>query len=312
LTPAGNVPTGGLGTGGGLGSQGALVLNDSGHRLFAVDAGSNEINAFRVKGTGLTLTDSVASGGVLPISLTVHRHVLYVLNVGDGATPANITGFRVEQDGMLTPLAGSARALSADSVGPAQIQFSPDGRVLVVTEKARNQIDTYVVGPDGLTTSPTPQAGETPFGFEFDKRGHLIVSDAFAGAAGESALSSYAVAQDGTPTAITPLAPDGQTAACWVVTTKDGRYAYTTNTGSNNVSSYSIGRNGSLTLLAGVAGTTGGAPIDADVSVDSRYLYTLDSAAHGISAFAVGKDGSLRAIPGVAGLPTAAVGLAAC
>ncbi len=313
LTAAGSVPTDGLGTGAGLGSQGALVIGDDGRRLFAVDAGSNEISSFRVDGTGLTLADTAPSGGVLPISLTVHGHLLYVLNAGGGATPGNISGFTIGNDGTLTPLAGSTRPLSAGAVGPAQIQFSPDGGVLAVTEKATNLIDTFVVGRDGLAAGPTsqPSSGATPFGFDFDKRGQLIVSDAFGGAAGQSALSSYEVSSSGALSAITALAPDGQSAACWVVTTKNGRYAYTTNTGSSNVSSYSIGQEGSLTLLTGAAGSTGGAPTDADVSVDSHYLYTLDSASHGISAFVVGEDGSLTAIPAVAGLPAGAVGLAA-
>jgi hypothetical protein len=39
LMQAGAVPTGGKGTGSGLGSQGALVLSDNGHWLFAVNAG---------------------------------------------------------------------------------------------------------------------------------------------------------------------------------------------------------------------------------------------------------------------------------
>src|SRR5439155_25216085 len=108
---------------------------------------------------------------------------------GAGASPGNIAGFMIASDGTLAPLPGSTRPLSAAAVGPAQIQFSPDGRLLVVTEKATNLIDSYVVGPDGLAAGPTPQpsAGATPFGFDFDKRGHLIVSDAFGGAPGLSA-----------------------------------------------------------------------------------------------------------------------------
>src|SRR2546423_5091107 len=41
LSPAGRFTTGGTGTGAGLGSQGAVVLH--GDRLFAVDAGSDQI-----------------------------------------------------------------------------------------------------------------------------------------------------------------------------------------------------------------------------------------------------------------------------
>jgi hypothetical protein len=39
-----------------------------------------------------------------------------------------------------------------------------------------------------------------------------------------------------------------QTAACWVVVTEDGRFAYTTNTGSGSISGYEID-DGALTLL---------------------------------------------------------------
>jgi 6-phosphogluconolactonase len=312
LSPAGSFSTGGLGSGDGLGSQGALVLSDNGKRLYAVNPGSSEISAFAVKKDELKLLSKLSSGGVRPISLTVSRHRLYVLNAGSGTIPGNIAGFRIEH-GELSPLAGSSRPLSAASVGPAQIQFNPTGGVLVVTEKATNVIDTYAVGDDGLASGPIVQAsaGATPFGFDFDRSGHLIVSDAFGGAAGQSALSSYSLSAAGALSAITPLAPDGQTAACWVVITKNGRYAYTTNTGSNNVSSYTIGQEGSLALLSGVAGTTGASPIDAALARNSRHLYTLDSGSNAISAFEVEADGTLVPLAGLAGLPAGSVGLAA-
>jgi 6-phosphogluconolactonase len=313
LSPAGSVATGGLGTGAGLGSQGALVLSDNGRWLYAVNAGSNEISAFAVGDDGLSLVSKVASGGTRPISLTAAHDLVYVVNAGDGTTAGNIAGFRVGKHGELAPLAGSSRPLSGPSVGPAQIQFSPDGHVLVVTEKGTSSIDSYVVGGDGLAAGPNVQAsaGATPFGFDFDKRGHLIVSDAFGGSPGASALSSYSLTGDGALGTITPLAPDGQTAACWVVTTRNGRYAYTTNTGSANVSSYAIDQDGSIAVLDAAAGTTGASPTDAAVARNSRFLYTLDSGAHTISAFGIQEDGSLARIAGAASLPAGAVGLAA-
>ena len=222
LSPAGNFPTGGLGTGAGLGSQGALVASENGRWLYAVNAGSNEISVFAVGEDGLSLAAKVESGGVEPISLTVAHDLLYVLNAGDATHAANIVGFRIGSHGNVSALAGSSRPLSGAAVGPAQIQFSPNGRLLVVTEKGTNSIDTYVLASNGLASGPNvqPSAGATPFGFAFDKRGHLIVSDAFGGAPGASALSSYSLSAGGALGTITPLAPDGQTAACWVVTTR--------------------------------------------------------------------------------------------
>src|SRR5688572_14431568 len=53
LTPAGSLATGGLGTGSGLGSQGALIVSDNGRWLFAVNAGSNSVSVFAVRPNGL-------------------------------------------------------------------------------------------------------------------------------------------------------------------------------------------------------------------------------------------------------------------
>src|SRR3989475_8867660 len=109
LSWSSNMATGGTGAGSGLGSQGALALSDDGRWLFAVNAGSNDVSAFQVTASGLSLTSRVGSGGARPISLTVHGGVLYVLNAGDDG---NVSGFRVGTDGALSPIPGSTRALS--------------------------------------------------------------------------------------------------------------------------------------------------------------------------------------------------------
>src|SRR5438552_6663983 len=106
LSSSGTFSTGGIGAGSSLGSQGALALSDDGRWLFAVNAGSNDISAFQVRPSGLSLTSRVASGGSQPISLTVRGGLVYVLNAGgDG----NISGFTIGSDGALAPIAGSAR-----------------------------------------------------------------------------------------------------------------------------------------------------------------------------------------------------------
>src|SRR5919108_1421140 len=311
LAPEGTVSTGGLGTGSGLGSQGALVLD--GHRLFAVNAGSNTISSLRVEDDDVELTDVASSGGVRPISLTVHGHLLYVLNAGNATTPANIVGV-VVWHGELIPLPGSSRPLSTASPDPAQIEFTPDGRVLVVTEKATNRITTYRVA-FGYASAPfaQPSAGQTPFGFAFDGRGHVIVSEAFGGAPNASVLSSYEVSRDGAVSAIDPNVATTETAACWVVVTKNGRFTYTTNTGSNSISGYAVSPGRDLTLLDadGRTAATGATPIDAALSRNSRFLYELSAGAREIGAFAVGSDGSLEPIGTVGGLPAGSVGLAA-
>ena len=313
---AGSFATGGRGSGGGLGSQGALALSEDGGLLFAVDAGSNEISSFAVHGTSLRLVGHVSSGGTRPISLSVHDDLLYVLNAGG---EGNITGFTLGQEGAPMPLPGSTRPLSGNATGPAQIEFTPDGEHLVVAEKATERLDVYSVGRDGRAEGPVVQvsSGRTPFGFAFGRHGVLVVSEAFGGAAGAGAVSSYASLGDDDD-ALRPISrsvPDHQTAPCWVVITRDGRVAFTSNTGSDSISAYGIDRGASLVLLDrdGVAARTGAgsAPIDLALTRQGRFLYALDSGTAAISAFRVRPGGDLEPVPGASGLPPAAVGLAA-
>jgi 6-phosphogluconolactonase (cycloisomerase 2 family) len=314
LTAAGEYPTGGLGSGAGLGSQGAVIHSDDGRYLFAVNAGSDEISSFRVRRGQLRLVATVPSGGDMPISLTFDgRRRLVVLNAGGSG---NVAGFIVAPNGGLRPMAGATQPLSNGGVGPtpgpAQVSFTPNGRQLVVTEKATNMILTYAVRKDGIDPPIAhPSAGQTPFGFAFGHRNTLIVSEAFGGAADASALSSYRVGQ-GVLTTISPSAATHQTAACWVVVTGNGKYTYTTNTGSASVTGYAIDRDGRLTLLDadGRTGETGQTPIDAALSSHSQYLYVLNAGSDTVSAFAVERDGSLTAL-GEIPVAATSVGIAA-
>jgi 6-phosphogluconolactonase (cycloisomerase 2 family) len=318
LAPAGEFPTGGLGTGTGLGNQGAVILDPANRWLFVVNPGSNDISVFSVEDQGLSLVDLKPSNGQRPISLSYSRNLLYVLNAGGSVGASDtVTGFVVQSGGTLTPIPGSTRPLSAAATGPAQIEFNSDGDVLVVTEKATNLIDTYTVDSAGLPSGPNTQVsvGTTPFGFAFGKRNQVFVSEAAGGAQDESSVSSYTVADDGTLKVISGAVGTTETAACWVVVSNDGRFAYTTNAGSGSVSAYRVAFDGRLQLLDrnGRTGLTGrgSAPIDMALSNDGRNLYTLNSGNETISAFRVKDDGGLARLKTLTGLPASANGLAA-
>ncbi len=312
LRLSGSYSTGGTGTGAGLGSQGAVV--NRGRFIFAVNAGSNDVSVLSINKNGLSLVDKKPSGGTTPISLTVHDRLLYVLNSGG---TGNITGFKISRDGTLSQITGSTKPLSTGASGPAQVEFNPWGNVLVVTEKATNVISSYSVSSDGIANGPTviASAGDTPFGFEFDKRGRLIVSDAFGGGAGAGAMSSYNVSASGVELITGPVA-NTQTAPCWVVVTKNGKFTYTSNTGTGNISGYRIKHNGSIVLFndGGNTGSTGDGskPIDMAISNNSQFLYCLNSGNQTISVFRINNGhGNLYPIQTVSGLPAGSAGLAA-
>lgn len=309
LSLVGTSNTDGLGTGAGLGNQGALALSADGRLLYAVNAGSDDISTFEVTDSGLRLLDRVASGGSRPISVTVHHRVVFVLNAGGSG---NIVGFHAMPDGHLSPIAGSSRPLSSDAAGPAEIAFNPEGDTLIVTEKALNKIAIYAVS-HGIPTRPLTRAsaGTTPFGFVFDRRGTLLVSEAFGGASGASALSSYELEDDGALETISTSIPTHQTAACWVVLARRGRFAYTTNTGSGTVTGYRVARSGEITRLNpdGVTGFTGGGPTDGASTPDGRLMYVLSPSIGQIVAFRVEADGSLQTIGSAPGAPATATGI---
>ena len=301
--------TGGTGTGGGLGSQGALILSKGGQWLFAVNAGSDELSVFRVNASGLQLTDRIGSNGDLPISVTNHGSLVYVLNAGGAG---NIAGFTVSTGGKLSPIQGSVQPLSSGASDPAQVSFTPDGSQLVVTEKATNRIVTYSVSASGAAAAPVVHAssGVTPFGFAFAGRNTLIVSEAFGGAASGSAASSYNVA-GGDFQAVSASVPTTETSACWAIVTNNNRIAFISNTGSGTLTAYAVGGDGGLTRID-ADGVTALSPVPADpaLSIDSRYLYIRNGNGE-ITAYRVGIEGSLTAIAGVTGLPAGFAGLAA-
>lgn len=293
LTVGALVPTGGLGSGDSLGSQGALV-RDRKHVL-VVNAGDSTVSSFVLRRGGLVLRDVAPSGGVRPVSVTVHDDTVYVLNAGSDT----ISGLRLDGDGDLQPISNSTLPLSGTGVGGAQIQFSNDGDELIVTEKSTAKIDLYRVGDNGRASGPQviDSVGAVPFGFDIDRNDHVIVSEAAGGA-----LSSYRLRHDELEV-VTASLPDTQAAACWVEISRNGRFAFTTNAASGTISSYSIARDGSLSLLAAVAATTGAGPTDLAESADGANLYVrVRSGA--VGAFAIGGDGSLTPLGEIAGAPS--------
>lgn len=317
LTPSGAVATGGDGTGGGLGNQGGLALSDDERFLYAVNAGSDSISAFAIAADGLELIGTYPAGGSRPVSIALDRRLLYVVNAGGALGAAdNVYGFRLRVDGSLDPIAGSGRALSAASTGPAQAAFSTDGRYLLVTEKATNTITVFTVGDDGTlgVGRPQPSVGATPFGFDVDRLGRVFVSEAFGGAPGASAVSSYGFDDAGNLVVIDPSVPTTETAACWFALGNNGHFGYTTNTGSGTLTGFAIDQDGGLSLLDadGETAVSDGGPIDLDFSRDGRQVFVLNGAAGALSAYGVnGGDGSLSALGRIDGLPAGANGLAA-
>jgi 6-phosphogluconolactonase len=304
LTLADSVSTGGLGDGiilDPLGSQNSLVLTGDNRFLLAVNAGSNNISVFRVESDGLELTDVVASGGELPVSLALFHDLVYVLNEGS----PNITGFFLNHLGQLLLRPASTRGLGSGEF--AQVGFDTKGENLVVTDRLEHEILVFPLAADGLPSlAPitSSSSGLGPFGFIFDNQGHLLVSEA-----GSGAVSSYDINDDGTLQVISASVANDQIATCWIAGNNLG-YVFTANTGSQTISAYEGDHSGQVELLDKVAGL-GNRPIDMDISANGRFLYALDPAAGAIDIFEINPNGSLTNLgPAAGGFSIFAQGIA--
>jgi 6-phosphogluconolactonase len=307
LAPFGEYPTGGAGTGMGLGSQGALIFDATSNHFFAVNAGDSSISELALDVDGsIHLLSSVPSGGTAPTSLTFSGTTLYVLNAGSATVAANISGFTVDPGGLI-PIPNSAQPLSSAQPGAEQISFVQNGLVLVVTEKGANNIDTFVVSagvaaPGVFTSAGTAMA---PYGFGVSGNGLLVVSQATP----TTGASSYSISATGVVTTDTAFVADGQLAACWVAVVNDTAYAL--NAHNATISAYTIApATGAITLLGnGVAATTGMGPTDVAASPDGAFLYTRNGAGQSISSWPIATEGALGTVTTFAGSPAASSGL---
>jgi 6-phosphogluconolactonase (cycloisomerase 2 family) len=299
LTAAGRYETGGRGgvldgsVVDHLASQGAVTYDPERRLLYAVNAGSNTVTVFAVHGDRLQRLQVVGTGGTFPVSVTVRRGVVYVLNARDGGS---IQGF-VQVGRFLVRIPAWQRSLGLDPAAtpefvstPGQVAFTPDGNQLIVTTKANgNQLDVFHIdafgGPSAVPTV-TPDPAGVPFAVAFDAQGRLDVAEA-----GPNAVASFTLHPDGSLTLV-DRALTGQAATCWIVGT--GSQLYVDNAGSGSVNTFDV-------TTAGLVdrGTTATDPGTIDAAISGRNLYVQTGGAGVVDEFAIGADGALTAIGSV-------------
>lgn len=321
--------------GDGLGSGHSVWLHQNRRFLFATNAGSDTVSVFRIRNDGLTLVEvePTGDGSVhqrFPNSVTQHGRLVYVMNSGGNGS---ITGFWMSSRGTLRPIPGSTRTIDAAQLrfppdpllNPAQIQFSPDGRFLVVTIKdgpapgaipgveptGEGRILTFEMdrtGRPSQTYQETTTDFAGPFGFNFDNNGNILTALFIGGPNLTSAAGSFSINNDGSLSAITGNVPaPTEIDLCWLE--NNGRFAYGSNYTTGTITSYTVGNDGSLTLLNPVAGTTGPTPVsqgttplDLAITDDGRFLYNILPGAGRVAGWAINNDGSLTSVGEFEGL----------
>jgi 6-phosphogluconolactonase (cycloisomerase 2 family) len=302
--------TGGRGSGGTvdpLTSQGSLTLSTDGHWLFAANAGSSTLSVFRVDGTHLFLTDEVSTEGSEPNAVAQHGDLVYVLNT---AASSNVVGFRFSF-GHLRRIDDSLRLLTGNNAGSASVAFSPDGKMLTVTERGSNSFDVFGVQTDGRLSllTNTPSAVPGVFAATFAPNGTVISSETGSSAPSSSTITSYAVQTDRTLKAITTL-PTLGAANCWNAVTPNGKFVYASNAGTSSIAGFALQANGALAPIGQtVVGNNppGSANLDIAISADGAYLYSLNAGTGTVGVFQIDEArGTLKSLGATGDLPAGA------
>ena len=307
----GSVTTGGEGDGSPhLTSQGSVVLTGDGRHLLVTNAATDDLSVFTVATDGsIELRDRVHTGAA-PKSVAERGGLVVVLNTGE----PGLASFRLDAEG-IEAVEGGDQALEASHADPAQVAFSPDGSMVVITERGTDSIVTYQVTSNGTfgDSSTIASEGPTPYGFAFTSDGTLVVTEAFRAEKGAAAASSYAI-EEGSLAPRTSSVGNGRSEICWAVITPDDRFAFATNFADGAVSRFAIASDGSLSLDDATAGISeDGMPglRDEDLTSDGRFLYAIDADGGRVYGWSVDADGTLELIGSWDGLPATVAGLAA-
>ncbi|HKH39214.1 MAG TPA: beta-propeller fold lactonase family protein [Rubrobacter sp.] len=307
----GSVTTGGEGDGSPhLTSQGSVVLTGDGRHLLVTNAATDDLSVFTVATDGsIELRDRVHTGAA-PKSVAERGGLVVVLNTGE----PGLASFRLDAEG-IEAVEGGDQALEASHADPAQVAFSPDGSMVVITERATDSIVTYQVTSNGTfgDSSTIASEGPTPYGFAFTSDGTLVVTEAFRAEKGAAAASSYAI-EEGSLAPRTSSVGNGRSEICWAAITPDDRFAFATNFADGAVSRFAIASDGSLSLDDATAGISeDGMPglRDEDLTSDGRFLYAIDADGGRVYGWSVDAEGSLEPVGSWGGLPATVAGLAA-
>ncbi|MEL6987364.1 MAG: hypothetical protein AAGK97_05990 [Bacteroidota bacterium] len=266
--------------------------------VLAVNAGSNTISSLLVnKDFSLDRRDVQNTNGVGPNSIAYTpvnapnvKGLVYVSNIarpefadaGEPAQEGSIFGYWLMDDGSLSPIGGSLRALANR---PSAVQFSPNGQFLVVASinagssalasNDQNEIVVYTVNGDGTLSSravdgatSTLRGNESgrnlpsAIGFQIVDDNYVVVTEAREFQADgtppafpalqDGSVSTWQIQEDGSLRAInldvaSGINNTGRT-ACWLDFTNDNNYFFVSNALEAGLASFSFEK-GNISLI---------------------------------------------------------------
>ena len=199
-------------------------MTGDGQYLLVTNAASDDLSVFSVTADGsIELRERVHTAPLRGASASATKLVV-VLNTGEpgaGVVPIGRRGHRT--GGRLS------QALDPSHADPAQVAFSPDGTMVLITERATDSIVTYEVTADGTFQGSSEIASEGPtLRLRVHLGRHARRDRGLAPRKRAAAASSCAIEGRSLVTRTSSVG-NGRSEICWAVITPDDRFALTTN-----------------------------------------------------------------------------------
>ena len=262
-----------------------MALNNG--ALYAVNAGSNSISAFRVNWDGSLVPlhgQPFASGGSTPISLGVHGGTLLAVNSAQDPAQAgqgNVPGVSVSailpagslrplpQDGVALPAGAQPSEALTTNTGPYVFTAEfPGGGMLNAYRQSSNGAltltDSTLLPLEANNTQPLP----------LGLWANPVAPYLYVGFVNTSEVGVYTVGRGGQLQFVNKATNSG-IAVCWLRASNDGRFLYTSNTGDNSMSVYDLSNPAMpVEIQHLVIGGSGGLE-QLSLTPDQHFLYVL-------------------------------------
>ena len=284
--------------------------------LFAVNSGSNSIAVFHIDGSGgLTPVSGspFASGGSDPVSVGLQANVLAVVNKDQdpnqnaNLTLPNYTTFKVDEEGGLDPIHGSAVPVAYGS-SPSQAVVAAAGPFVFGADFFGGLLQSFQLDEQGRLLQNPPQAipdsvfsGSAAPHWVLGVTTHPSQAILYADLVAVSKVTVYRYTEAGLLQFVRSVDDPGA-APCWAITNHRGTRLYVINTGTTSVAVYDLADplNPALIQHFQMAVTTGSA-FSAVIDASDQFIYvsgersasTATASANVIHTLKVASDGTL-------------------
>lgn len=257
----------------------AHALATYGRFLFVTNTGDDSISIFRMGTIGrLTLIGKWPALGHRPVSLTVIKNNLIVLNQGDTDTKnpiaASIQVFRILHDGQLQSLQGKYSYLP--STVPVDVISPSRGRTFTVTLSGLGQLDTFKVENNGVISRVGSTSGiSNPLGsamgrLNSHKLAVTLADDSLPG------VASLFMSRNGLPERVFQSIRPTLMDPCWAVSNASSTWLWTSAFFTRTLSLYRWETNGNVRFISDITPeTTGPGGLDLAMSQNDKTLFWL-------------------------------------